>query len=136
MYVTFLLGGGLYGLPAASVCEVVQPLPTTPLPNAPENLVGIAALRGQIIAVVNVQRALGLETEGAEKSKMVVVRSLNEQIPLGLPVERMSEVIFIDDAALEKRGELPDFVISEGSAPAGPLRILDPESLVKALTVV
>ena len=57
---TFLLGGRRFGVPAADVREVVRFAPPTPVPLAPAWVAGVADVRGEILAAIDVAARLGL----------------------------------------------------------------------------
>jgi chemotaxis signal transduction protein len=118
--VSFSLGGRSYGISAEHVSEVAQPLPLTPLPRGPANLLGIACLRGEIIAVLNLVRALGGGLTPAPASpKLLVLNGRGGNIRMALPVESVREIA--------QRGG------SEFSEQCGLRPLLDPDTLERAL---
>jgi purine-binding chemotaxis protein CheW len=95
-YVTFYFGDKLCGVAAASVAEVSQPLRITPLPNAPKPLLGISALRGEVVAVINLKRMLGSdEPVVPTKSKLIILHSNEGDTQIAFAVDRMHEVLSI-----------------------------------------
>jgi purine-binding chemotaxis protein CheW len=59
-FVTFRLGGEFLGIDIERAQEILPAQPITPVPLAAAHIVGLISLRGQIIAVVNLRRRLGL----------------------------------------------------------------------------
>ncbi len=57
-FIVFVLDDELFAISSKQVAEVTHPLAVTPLPNAPEWLLGIANLRGEIISVADLQKIL------------------------------------------------------------------------------
>lgn len=58
-YLTFRVGGQLYALPADEVREVIRPPLVARVPHAPDSLVGVANLRGEVLPVASLHRRLG-----------------------------------------------------------------------------
>lgn len=93
------VGTERYALPAEHVPEVATMGELTRVPGAPARLLGVRNLRGEVLPVVDLARALGVHDAG-EPTRVVVAES--GDLRAGLAVEAVEDV-----------GELPDFV--EGS---------------------
>ncbi|MDF3982076.1 chemotaxis protein CheW [Luteibacter sp. PPL201] len=64
----FSLEGQRYAVALSSVREVIRPGDITPVPGAPDDVLGIVNLRGQIVPVLDGRRRFGLDTHvDAEK---------------------------------------------------------------------
>ena len=76
-FVTFLLRGQLFGLDIDEVQEVLRVQESTPVPLAPDFVVGLMNLRGMIVAVVDLRRRLSLggSAAGAGEAMNVVVKT-------------------------------------------------------------
>lgn len=61
-FATFKLNGELLGLNILQVQEIQQPQPITPVPLAPEHVLGLISLRGQIVPLINLRKRLGMDT--------------------------------------------------------------------------
>ncbi|WP_044895643.1 chemotaxis protein [Bacillus alveayuensis] len=71
--VEFIVGNNKFGINVMKVKEIIQPLPVTNVPHAHPFVEGIIELRGEVLPVVNVARALGYdEMERTEKDKLIV----------------------------------------------------------------
>ena len=57
----FSLKGQRYALSLTSVREVIRPGDITPVPGAPDDVLGIVNLRGQIVPVLDGRRRFGLD---------------------------------------------------------------------------
>jgi chemotaxis signal transduction protein len=120
--VTFSLGGKNYGITAEGVSEVIQPLRLTALPRSPRNLLGIACLRGEIIAVLDLPRVLGdISPSPPTRLKLIVLNSRGDRIRIALPVDRIGEIVEHD-----RVGSIE---------PKNPPIILDPYSLERTLAL-
>lgn len=92
-HVIFTLDGAAYSLPIASVTEIGRPLVTTPIPNVPEWMAGVANLRGDIISVVDLRRFFGLgEAEAPRGGRILVLRSKSEEIQAALMVDAVQGI--------------------------------------------
>jgi purine-binding chemotaxis protein CheW len=75
--VTFDLAGERYGVEARYVQEVARIVDLTPLPGAPDFIVGIVSLRGEIVAVVELRRLFGVATHGLTDLSRLIVLGLD-----------------------------------------------------------
>jgi purine-binding chemotaxis protein CheW len=72
----------------------------TSVPQAPEYVMGIINLRGQIVTVIDLGKKLGLSAiELSESSRNIIVNSRNEHV--GLMVSRISDVVEADWSKVE-----------------------------------
>jgi purine-binding chemotaxis protein CheW len=97
------LSGELYGLPSASVREVLRYRSYTPVPGAPPTLPGILSQRGIILPLVELRPLLGFAiTEVTRATRLVIVA--HNDVDLALLVEAV-----LDLAALpaDTLGPLP-----------------------------
>lgn len=107
--VGFRIGRETFGLPIASVREIVRVPEITSVPNAPDFIEGVINLRGRIIPVVDLRKRFG-EVVGppSKKNRIVVVEVENRSI--GLMVNSASEVLKIPPSEIEP----PHSVFQEG----------------------
>ncbi len=104
-YLIFGLGGGEYGVNILEVKEIIQALPITPIPEAPDCIKGVINLRGKVIPVVNLRRRLGLnDTESNGRSCIIVVEVARqgETVLNGLETDAVAGVWFIRGTEVEK----------------------------------
>jgi len=81
--VTFLLAGEEYAVPSTHVREVLVCKEVTPLPCTPPFVVGIMNLRGQILPVIELTRALELQpsASGAQAlGRIIVARAVGADV--------------------------------------------------------
>ncbi|MDP4025057.1 chemotaxis protein CheW [Methylobacterium sp. NEAU 140] len=82
-------GSDRYGLPLAAVAQVLPARACTPVPGAAPALVGLIALSGRVVGVVDLARALGrpgAAPADGEPGHLVVMRGAP---PLALAVDRV-----------------------------------------------
>jgi len=107
--VGFRIGRETFGLPIASVREIVRVPEITSVPNAPDYIEGVINLRGRIIPVVDLRKRFGEKSlEASKKNRIVVVEMENRAI--GLLVNSASEVLKIPPSEIEA----PQSVFQEG----------------------
>ena len=92
---SFYIGEALCGMDILKVQEINKLIEMTRVPQAPEYVLGILNLRGEIITIVDLGKKLGLKsTEMSHKTRNIIVNSNGEHI--GLMVEQISDVIQAD----------------------------------------
>lgn len=94
----FSLKGQRYAVSLGSVREVIRPGDITPVPGAPEDVLGIVNLRGQIVPVLDGQRRFGLDggvDEGAEESRRVIVFDDNGSV-VGMRIDVIGDMLTFD----------------------------------------
>jgi purine-binding chemotaxis protein CheW len=97
-FVVFRVSNEWYGIEILKVKEVATIEKITYLPSSPENVAGIANLRGDILSVTDLKNIFGLpHEETTEKSRLVVIES--GDLETGLSVDEVSEVV---EAATDK----------------------------------
>ncbi len=103
-YLTFQLADEGFGIGILKVREIIGMLPVTPVPQTPMFLKGVINLRGQVIPVVDLRLKFGLmEEEYTERTSIIVVevKGLSNNIPIGIVVDTVSEVINIQAHEIE-----------------------------------
>ena len=89
---TFYVGKALCGMDILNVQEINKLMDMTTVPQAPEYVMGILNLRGQIVTIIDLGKKLRLgDTELNEMSRNIIVNSSGEYI--GLLVSRISDVV-------------------------------------------
>jgi chemotaxis signal transduction protein len=61
------LGGAPYAIAAADIAELHAGLTVVPLPTPAPELLGVAAVRGQVVPVFDLRRLIGLDPAGAPR---------------------------------------------------------------------
>ncbi|MDT8376276.1 MAG: chemotaxis protein CheW [Mariprofundaceae bacterium] len=57
------MNGEVYLVPVQDVAEILRPLKLTPVPMAPDHLLGVTNIRGQIVCIVDPGKVLHLKSE-------------------------------------------------------------------------
>lgn len=88
---TFGAAGELYGLVLTEVSEVAKVPPITPVPGLPPALLGAVNLRGEVIAVADLQVLLGVGAVApGPLSRLVIIRLGEERV--GLLVDSIGDL--------------------------------------------
>ncbi len=92
---TFYVGEALCGMDILKIQEINKHMEMTKVPQAPEYVMGILNLRGQIVTIIDLCKKLNnSSTELSDKSRNIIVHSENEYI--GLMVDRISDIVQAD----------------------------------------
>lgn len=100
---TFYIGDALCGMDILKVQEINKIMQMTKVPQAPDYVLGILNLRGQIVTILDLGKKLGLgETDMSQDPRNIIVNSAGGHV--GLLVRRISDVV---SANMEKRERAP-----------------------------
>ena len=102
-YVTlgcFEVAGQVYAIDVSQIREVVRWQAVTPLPNAPTLIEGVVDLRGSVVPVVDLARALGLGSVKSGVRARIAVTEV-EGLVMGLAVDAAVDVLPVDVTRLE-----------------------------------
>jgi purine-binding chemotaxis protein CheW len=101
-YLLFTLAGCRYAVSVPNVIEVGRIPAITPVPNVPVWLRGVINLRGEILSMIDVRGFLGIDAGyPAESSRMVVVKSIQDEIMTSLIVDQINGFARLSRAHLE-----------------------------------
>jgi purine-binding chemotaxis protein CheW len=96
----FEVGGRVFAIDVTCVREVVRWQPVTPLPKAPALIEGVIDLRGAVVPVVDLGRALGGDPVKVGNRTRIAVAEV-EGLVLGLTVDSAIEVLPVNVTAME-----------------------------------
>jgi purine-binding chemotaxis protein CheW len=132
----FELDGALYGVDVAQVREIVRCPPLVPLPHAPPLIEGVVDLRGAVLPIVDLGRALGRAPLADPEHGRIAVLQVDDLV-FGLRVAAAVDVLSLPAAHVE---ELPALAAQAGYEAlravvrrpgAGPLLVLSLEALLE-----
>jgi len=104
--VVFRLGAEEFGVPIASVQEIVRvPEELTHIPRAPAFVEGVINLRGSVLPVVDQRRRLGLAEQERHDGQRIMVFLL-AGVRTGFIVDAVTEVLKLPKAAIEPAPQL------------------------------
>lgn len=97
--VGFVLGGAPYGIESRFVREVARLTRFTPVPGTPEFVLGVTNLRGEILALFDLQHLMGVVAEGVTDLGRIVVLGEHRR-ELGLLADAASEILHVPRSSL------------------------------------
>jgi len=98
---TFYIGDALCGMDILKVQEINKLMQMTKVPQAPDYVLGILNLRGQIVTIIDLGKKLGLgETDLTRDPRNIIVNSTGGHV--GLLVAKISDVVEADMEKLER----------------------------------
>lgn len=96
----FEVSGRTIAIDVSHVREVVRWQPVTPLPNAPRLIEGVIDLRGAVVPVVDLGRALGGDPVVVTNAARIAVTEIDGLV-VGFGVDSAIEVLQIDADSME-----------------------------------
>jgi purine-binding chemotaxis protein CheW len=135
---TFEVHGREYALDVAQIREIVRAAEVTPLPKAPVLIEGVVDLRGSVVPVVDLGRALGGEPVAPGPAARIVLLEL-DGLRLGLRVAAALDVLAADAGSLASPPALAthagyDAVRAVVRRPAGrPVLVLSLEHVLESV---
>jgi len=89
---TFYLAGEMFAVPVADVQEVLMHQPLTPVPLAPEHIVGLLNLRGHIMPAIDLRRRLRFPIRDASASSTFLVLKSDDKL-FSVVVDEIGDVL-------------------------------------------
>ncbi len=90
-WVTFRLDNEKYGIKVMSVQEVLRMTEIAPVPGAPNYVLGIINLRGNVVTVIDSRKRFGLTDKEPDDSTRIVIIEAENQV-VGILVDSVAEV--------------------------------------------
>jgi len=92
---TFYIGDALCGMNILNIQEINKLMQMTAVPQAPDYVLGILNLRGQIVTIIDLRKKLGLgETDISKDPRNIIVNSPGGHV--GLLVSKIGDVVSAD----------------------------------------
>ena len=100
-WVTFRLASESYGINVTQVREVLRITEIAPVPGAPDYVIGIINLRGNVVTVMDTRKRFNLPSiETDEHSRIVIIEVDGQEV--GILVDSVAEVVDIRQSAIEQ----------------------------------
>jgi purine-binding chemotaxis protein CheW len=132
----FEIATQLYAIEVEYIREIVRVMEITPLPNAPTLIEGVIDLRGAMIPVIDLVRALNKGRASKDMQARILVAEV-DHLAIGLWVDSATDVLTLDARQLE---DVPDLATQAGydivrqvlrRADGPPVMVLAAERLVE-----
>ena len=98
--VTFRLDAEIYGINVMLVQEVLRVTDIAPVPGAPDYVIGIINLRGNVVTVIDTRMRFGLPPRDFDDATRIVIIETENQT-VGIVVDSVSEVVDIYSNEIE-----------------------------------
>ncbi len=99
-WVTFQLEDETYGINVMQVREVLRYTEIAPVPGAPDYVLGIINLRGNVVTVIDTRARFGLmEGEITDNTRIIVIESEHQVI--GILVDSVAEVVYLRSSEID-----------------------------------
>lgn len=98
--VTFQLEGEIYGINVMLVQEVLRVTEIAPVPGAPDFVLGIINLRGNVVTVIDTRKRFALPAKEMDDSTRIVIIESDMQT-VGIVVDGVSEVVNVSRSDIE-----------------------------------
>ncbi|RVT46931.1 chemotaxis protein CheW [Rheinheimera sediminis] len=99
-WVTFKLQEETYGINVMQVQEVLRYTDIAPVPGAPDYVMGIINLRGNVVTVIDTRSRFGLApSEVTDNSRIVIIES--ERQVIGIMVDSVAEVVYLKQSEID-----------------------------------
>jgi len=98
--VTFRLDKEVYGIEVMQVQEVLRVTEITPVPGAPDYILGIINLRGNVVTVLDTRKRFGLPPKEIEDPSRIVIIESADQV-VGMLVDSVAEVVYLRYSEIE-----------------------------------
>ncbi|PLX87874.1 MAG: chemotaxis protein CheW [Desulfuromonas sp.] len=98
-YVTFALGGELFGVEVNRTREILSLIPVTSVPQTPDYMLGVINLRGQVVPVIDMRLKLGMPQAEATQDTCIIVLEVQvdeETLVVGAQADAVREVLEIN----------------------------------------
>ena len=99
-WVTFRLEEETYGINVMQVQEVLRYTEIAPVPGAPDYVLGIINLRGNVVTVIDTRARFGLMPgEVSDNSRIVIIEA--EKQVIGILVDSVAEVVYLKTSEID-----------------------------------
>jgi purine-binding chemotaxis protein CheW len=99
-WVTYRLDEETYGINVMQVQEVLRYTEIAPVPGAPDYVLGIINLRGNVVTVIDTRSRFGLPpTDTSDNTRIVIIES-DEQV-VGILVDSVAEVVYLRSSEID-----------------------------------
>ncbi len=99
-WVTFQLQEETYGVNVMQVREVLRYSEIAPVPGAPDYVLGIINLRGNVVTVIDTRSRFGLMKGDITDNTRIIVIEADSQV-IGILVDSVAEVVYLRSSEID-----------------------------------
>jgi purine-binding chemotaxis protein CheW len=100
-FLALRLGGELYGVEIERISAILKVPPITPVPRAPDGVMGIITVRGKVVALMDLRPKLRLARAPASRLARVLLIPIEGGESVGLFVEEVLQVCRLSSEEIE-----------------------------------
>lgn len=100
-FISFELGGEVFGLPLTKAQEIIRMVPVLKIPQSPDFVEGIINLRGKVVPVIDLKKRFSLEQTAWGSNARIIIAAIG-RVLVGLMVDQVYEVVQIEENAFEE----------------------------------
>ncbi|MEZ5936938.1 MAG: chemotaxis protein CheW [Hyphomonadaceae bacterium] len=101
-YVTFRIGGQIFGASVSEIQDVFSPVHMTPVPKAAGEIAGVLNLRGRIVTAICARARLGLPDLESDAPEPLAIGVERDGENFGIIIDAVGEVLRLDEGDLEE----------------------------------
>ncbi|MES2729251.1 MAG: chemotaxis protein CheW [Pseudomonadota bacterium] len=98
-YLTSFIGGQVFAVSLHSIRDVIEMIPLTPVPLAPDDVAGIVNLRGRLVTTIRLDRLLGIPVSDDQTPRLAIVFEQDGAL-YSLLVHGVGDVLTLNHALL------------------------------------
>lgn len=114
--IAFRLHDQEFCVKTTTIREIRGWAPSTPIPHAPADVIGVMNLRGSVIPIIDLAYKLGMRSTVANERSAIVVTEVHNMV-IGMLVDRVSDILTISATQIQPVPEVSasfDKSFSEG----------------------
>ena len=133
-WITFHLGREVYGVEVKQAREILRINNILPVPGAPDYVLGITNIRGNVVTVIDGRKRINLpEIEHTESTRMIVLED-NDEIA-AIVVDNVEDVIDLPESSFDsnpklKTGQDSPYITGVVSYPEGLIIVLSAQKFI------
>jgi len=99
-WVTYQLEEETYGINVMQVQEVLRITEIAPVPGAPNYVIGIINLRGNVVTVIDTRSRFGLMSKESDDQTRIIIVEVNGNV-IGMLVDSVAEVVYLHQSEID-----------------------------------
>lgn len=99
-WVSYQLEQEVYGINVMQVQEVLRPTEIAPVPGAPDYVLGIINLRGNVVTVIDTRKRFGLPSREADEDSRIIIAEVSGNV-IGMLVDSVAEVVYLHQSEID-----------------------------------
>jgi len=99
-WVTYQLEDETYGINVMQVQEVLRITEIAPVPGAPDYVLGIINLRGNVVTVIDTRKRFALMPKESDDLSRIIIVEVNGNV-IGMLVDSVAEVVYLHQSEID-----------------------------------